>query len=282
MKKTNGIILVNKPVNYTSRDVVNIISRNLGIKKVGHTGTLDPMATGVMLVLFGKYTKLVDTLTCWDKEYIAEIRLGIQTDTLDRTGIVEEKKDFKVTKESILKVFSSFIGKYKMEVPKYSAIKVKGKKLYEYARNNEDVVMPVKDAQIYSLELLDYKNDIIKFRAHVSKGTYIRSLIRDICIKLGTIGVMESLVRIKQGKFKLEDANNIDDIKNNSFKILDVFDVLENVGVYNLKKDEYFKVKNGNKINLVKDNNYLLMKYLGNRVALYIKDEEIYRPLIMY
>ena len=123
----SGIIIVDKPKGYTSRDIVNIVSLEIHEKKVGHTGTLDPLATGVLVICFGKYTKLVDMLTALDKEYIAEIKLGIETDTLDITGNVLRKKDVSITKEQILKVFSKFIGVYQMEVPLYSAIKVHGK-----------------------------------------------------------------------------------------------------------------------------------------------------------
>ncbi len=280
MKKTNGIILVDKPVNYTSRDVVNVISKVVGTKKVGHTGTLDPLATGVMVVLFGKYTKLVEMLSSLDKEYIAEIKLGIETDTLDITGNVTKRKDFKISKEDILRVLDSFKGKYKMEVPKYSAIKVKGKKLYEYARNNEEVILPIKEVEIYDLELLEYKDGYIKFRAYVSKGTYIRSLIRDICKRLNTVGVMQELRRTKQGIFKIEDTNTIEDIRNNSFKIWDINDILD-VLEYQLNEEEYLKVKNGSKIIILENSNYLLMKYLDKDIALYKKEDNYYKPFIM-
>ena len=215
----SGLIVVNKPSGYTSRDVVNIIGKELKQKKVGHTGTLDPMATGVLVVCLGKYTKLTELLTSLDKEYIAEIKLGIETDTLDITGTVLEERNVRTTKEDILRVFASFLGEYQMEVPKYSALKVNGKKLYEYARNGEEVKLPIKKVYVYELELLSFTGDIITFRAKVLKGTYIRSLIRDITHKLGIIGTMNNLVRIRQGNFKLEDAYSIEDIKNNKYQI---------------------------------------------------------------
>ena len=210
----SGIIIVDKPKDYTSRDIVNIISRELHEKSVGHTGTLDPLATGVLVVCIGKYTKLVDRLTSLNKEYIAEIKLGVETDTLDITGNILKKEEVSVTKEQILKVFSKFIGEYQMEVPLYSAIKVNGKKLYEYARNGEEVKLPIKKVHIYELELLSYQSDIITFRCKVEKGTYIRSLIRDITKSLGVVGTMNNLVRIKQGNFKIEEACSLEDICN--------------------------------------------------------------------
>ena len=277
---TNGIIVINKEINYTSRDVVNIVSKVLKTKKVGHTGTLDPLATGVLVIVFGKYTKLVNLLTSLDKSYIAEIKLGIKTDTLDITGNIIETKDFKVTKEQILEVLNSFKGIYKMEVPIYSAIKVNGKKLYEYARNNTPVTLPIKKVNIYDIKLLDFHDDLIKIEVNVEKGTYIRSLIRDICEKLNTVGTMNNLIRTKQGKFKIEDAYSIKDIKEGNFKVLNIRDVL-NLREYNLNYEEYFKIKNGNHIKLNYSDEYILFTYNKEDIALYQKDNDTYKCLIM-
>ena len=280
MKMTNGIIVINKEINYTSRDVVNIVSKVLKTKKVGHTGTLDPLATGVLVIVFGKYTKLVNLLTSLDKSYIAEIKLGIKTDTLDITGNIIETKDFKVTKEQILEVLNSFKGIYKMEVPIYSAIKVNGKKLYEYARNNTPVTLPIKKVNIYDIKLLDFHDDLIKIEVNVEKGTYIRSLIRDICAKLNTVGTMNNLIRTKQGKFKIEDAYSIKDIKEGNFKVLNIRDVL-NLREYNLNDEEYIKIKNGNPIKLNYSDEYILFTYNKEDIALYQKDNDTYKCLIM-
>ncbi|MCI9281617.1 MAG: tRNA pseudouridine(55) synthase TruB, partial [Bacilli bacterium] len=241
--KDNGLLIINKPVGYTSRDIVNIISKKLKTKKVGHTGTLDPLASGVLVITIGRYTKLGEMLTSLDKEYISEIKLGIKTDTLDITGNILEKKDFNLQKEDIEKVFKKFIGKYKMEVPIYSAIKINGKKLYEYARNNEAVELPIKTVEIKELELIDYQEGIIKFRTKVEKGTYIRSLIRDICKELNTIGTMNSLIRTKQGNFFIENAQELED----NYKLLKITDIL-NIQKYNLNDEEYQKVINGNSL----------------------------------
>jgi len=276
----NGIIIVNKPVGYTSRDVVNIIGKQLKTKKVGHTGTLDPLASGVLVVTVGRYTKLGDILTSLDKEYIAEIKLGIKTDTLDITGKVLEEKSFNVNKDDLEKTLTSFIGKYKMEVPKYSAIKVNGKKLYEYARNNIDVELPIKEVEIKSIELLEYKDDIIKFKTKVEKGTYIRSLIRDICNNLNIIGTMNTLKRTKQGNFKIEDSYTIEEIKNNNFKILNIKDVLD-IKEYSLNDIEYQKVINGNSIKLDIDNEYLLLTYNKEEIAIYQKENDLYKSYVM-
>ena len=269
--KDNGLLIINKPVGYTSRDIVNIISKKLKTKKVGHTGTLDPLASGVLVITIGRYTKLGEILTSLDKEYISEIKLGIKTDTLDITGNILEKKDFNLQKEDIEKVFKKFVGKYKMEVPIYSAIKINGKKLYEYARNNEEVELPIKTVEIKELELIDYKEGIIKFRTKVEKGTYIRSLIRDICKELNTIGTMNSLIRTKQGNFLIENAQELED----NYNLLKITDVL-NIKTYNLNDKEYQKVINGNSLVLNSNEEQLLLEYNNEEIAIYNKEDNIY------
>lgn len=267
----NGLIIINKPTGYTSRDIVNIISKKLKTKKVGHTGTLDPLASGVLVITIGRYTKLGEMLTSLDKEYIAEIKLGIKTDTLDIIGNVLEEKEFNITKEEIEEVLKKFIGKYEMEVPIYSAVKINGKKLYEYARNNEDVKLPIKTVEIKELELIDFSHDIIKFRAKVEKGTYIRSLIRDICKELNTIGTMNSLIRTKQGNFLLEKAQELED-EYNILKITDIIDIKK----YLLNEEEYQKVINGNSLSLNSEEDTLLLIYNNEEIAIYNKQDNIY------
>ena len=149
------LLVVNKEKNLTSRDIVNNLTKIFNTKKIGHTGTLDPIATGVLVCLFGKYTKLVDLLTSLDKEYIAEIKLGIKTDTGDITGSIIENKSFNITKDNIIKVFEKFPQKYEQTVPKYSAVKINGKKLYEYARKGQEVKLEPRQIKIYDIELLN-------------------------------------------------------------------------------------------------------------------------------
>lgn len=275
--KDNGILIINKPSGYTSRDIVNIISKKLKTKKVGHTGTLDPLASGVLVLTINRYTKLGELLTSLDKEYIAEIKLGLKTDTLDITGKVLETKSFNITREEIEKVLKNFIGNYEMEVPIYSAIKVKGKKLYEYARSGEEVKLPIKNVEIKELELISYHDDIIKFRAKVEKGTYIRSLIRDICLKLDTIGTMQSLVRTKQGIFTLENADELEQENYNFYQISDIL----NITKYELNDQEYLKVKNGNFLKINRLEKQLLLLYQSEEIAIYTKQDNIYNPTVM-
>lgn len=271
------IINVCKEKNMTSRDVVNIISKHLHTKKVGHTGTLDPLATGVLIVCTNHDTKLVDILTSKNKEYIATMRLGIQTDTGDITGNIIKRATYKVTKDQIIKVLNNFLGSSTQTIPIYSAVKINGKKLYEYARNGEEVTLPTREINISSIELLDYHDDLIKFKVTVSKGTYIRSLIEDIGKTLQTVATMEDLVRTKQGNYKIEDSYTLEDIKNDNYKPIPLNIVLKDYHTYNLNATEYFKVKNGSKMLLNIDDKIVTLLYNNKPIALYRKENDIYR-----
>lgn len=276
------LLVVNKEKNLTSRDIVNNLTKIFNTKKIGHTGTLDPIATGVLVCLFGKYTKLVDLLTSLDKEYIAEIKLGIKTDTGDITGSIIENKSFNITKDNIIKVFEKFPQKYEQTVPKYSAVKINGKKLYEYARNNIEIELPKREVSIFSLELIDYEKDIIKFKTHVSKGTYIRSLIEDICEKLGTIGTMNNLIRTKQGGFDIKDSFTLDEIKNGNFKFQNIHEFLKYPSIE--INDELIKIiKNGGRIkNIYNVQDKVIFTYQGEDIAIYETNNETLKPYIMF
>ena len=277
----NGIIVIDKPYGYTSRDVVNKCNKIFNTKKIGHTGTLDPIATGVLVLCIGSYTKLVNSLTSLDKEYIAEIKLGVKTDTLDISGnILEVNNKIDITKEDILNVFNNFPKEYEQTVPSYSAVKKDGKKLYEYARNNIEIELPKRIVKIFSLELLEFDNDVIKFKTHVSKGTYIRSLINDICDKLNVIGTMNSLIRTKQGAFKIENSYRLDDITEDT-KLLTTEDVF-NITKYDLNDTEYKKVINGNKLEYNFKDGLYNMRYDGKEIALYNFDNNIGKLVMFY
>lgn len=245
----NGVIVIDKEKNYTSRDVVNIASKSLKTNKLGHTGTLDPLATGVLVLCVNDATKIVELLTSDDKEYIAEATLGIETDTLDITGEVLGFSSCIIEKERIEEAISKFKGEYMQEVPLYSAVRIDGKRLYDYAFDNQKIKLPSRKVNIKEIELLSYSinNDktIFRFRCLVSKGTYIRSLIRDIAKELNTIGVMSNLRRCKQGIFSLEDAITLEDLKNGNFKMKSIASVLPNM--YKVVADEelIFKLRNG-------------------------------------
>lgn len=264
----NSVIIINKEKGMTSRDVVNKLCKLLHTKKIGHTGTLDPLATGVLVVCTERYTKLVDELTSLDKEYVAKIKLGIETDTLDITGTVINKCNTTPKKEEVIDVLNSFLGKSIQEVPKYSAIKINGKKLYEYAREGIEIDLPKHEIEIFNIKLLDFINDEITFKVHVSKGTYIRSLIRDICYKLNTVGTMSYLKRTKQGKFKIENSYMLKDIEENNYRPLSLSDIFD-YPRYDLNKDEYQKAKNGNPLNCDLPDGKVLLYYNDEEIAIY-------------
>ena len=215
----DGILIINKPKQYTSHDVVAKVKKICG-EKVGHTGTLDPMATGVLPLLLGQGTKLSKYLINHDKTYIATIQLGKKTDTLDSEGSILEERivDGKLlNKENVQRVLECQIGKQIQTPPIYSAIKVNGKKLYEYARKGVEVEIPKREIEIYNIELLDIneKDKTIEFRVHCSKGTYIRTLCENIAEKLGTIGYMKELNRVQVGQFNLNQAITVEELEKN-------------------------------------------------------------------
>ena len=281
----NGILLVNKPIDFTSRDVVNKLTKILKTKKVGHTGTLDPIATGVLVVCVGKTTKLCELLTSEHKEYIATIKLGIKTDTLDTTGTIIEEKNYNVTEEQIIKVLNSFLGDSIQTTPIYSAVKVNGKKLYEYAREGIEVELPKRNINISNIELISYKDDEIKFKTTVSKGTYIRALIDDICTKLNTVGTMSSLIRTKQGQFTLEQTFTLEDIENGKYELISIEKALSEIETITINEELYNKVKNGSIIPKTFNNDYANLLYNNKIVAIYKtydKDNTLAKPFKMF
>ena len=279
----NGLIIVNKDKNLTSRDVVNDICHILNTKKVGHTGTLDPLATGVLVIAVGDALKLVDHITSLDKEYIAKVKLGIKTDTLDVTGNILEEKEVNIANEDIDNVLKSFPQDYDMEVPIYSAVKVNGKKLYEYARNNIPVELPHHKVKVYSLERIsDIKDNSFYIKCHVSKGTYIRSLINDICKNLGTIGVMEELNRTKQGKYSIEDSYTLEDIKEGNYKLIPIIDALDIPKVEITNNELLKKVINGNKLENIYNYPEFIFTYNHDVIAIYKQDNNLVKPVKVF
>lgn len=244
----DGILIVNKPKNCTSHDVVYKVKK-ITNQKVGHTGTLDPMATGVLPLLIGKGTLCSKYLIEHDKIYKATIQLGKKTTTADQEGEVIEEQEIAnnaLEPQYVTKRLKEFLGKQIQTPPMYSAIKVNGKKLYEYARKGQNVEVPKREIEIYEIELLniDKQNKKIEYKVHCSKGTYIRSLCEDIAEKLGTIGYMAELERLKVGKFILKNAVSIDDLekKNIEKNIITIEEIFKNNEKINLtrKKLELF------------------------------------------
>ena len=223
----NGIIIINKNQGYTSHDIVHKIKK-ISKEKVGHTGTLDPMAQGVLPILIGKATQCSKYLINHDKIYKVKLKLGIKTDTADSEGNILEKTEISpeiLNEQKILQAINSMKGKQEQIPPIYSAIKVNGKKLYEYARKGQEVEIKPRQIEIYNINLnnIDKENKIIEYTVNCSKGTYIRSLCEDIAKKLGTIGYMENLIRLKVGEFSIENSITLEEILNaeNPYNVLE-------------------------------------------------------------
>lgn len=253
----DGILVINKSKGLTSNDIVKKVKKILNTK-VGHTGTLDPNATGVLPLLLGNATKVSKYLINHDKEYEAVIKLGAKTTTADVEGEIIEEKEVnkeKLKEENIEEVLKSFIGKQQQIPPIYSAIKVNGKKLYEYARQGKEVEIKARNIEIYDLKLLkiDSKNDELTINVKCSKGTYIRSLCEDIAVKLETLGYMKELNRIQVGEFNIKDSVTIEEFKANIenkdySNIIGIEEIFKEIPEITIKQREYEKYLNGVKI----------------------------------
>ena len=243
LKEFSGVIVINKKSGPTSFDIVNEVSHIFGIKKVGHTGTLDPLAEGILIIAIGKATKIVELLTSKDKEYIAEVKLGFCTDSYDTDGAILNRCNIPDNLD-ISNVLNSFKKTYMQEVPIYSAVKVNGKKLYEYARSGKSVTLPKKEVTIKEIELLSKNSSSFTFRTLVTKGCYIRSLIQDISKELGVYATMSKLIRTKQGVVSIDKSNTINDLLNNNYRILSIEECLD-YPIVIINDDDKFKVSNG-------------------------------------
>ena len=274
----NGLVVIYKDKGYTSRDVVNIVSGVLGTKKVGHTGTLDPLATGVMVVGVGKGLKVSELITGYDKVYEARVIIGYETETLDMEGNIVKWGRFDYTKGDIERVIREFPREYEQVVPIYSAVKVNGKRLYKSARRGDVVDLPKRMVSIYEMDLI---SDVEVFENHtsfdirckVSKGTYIRSLVRDIGNKLGSYGTLMDLRRTRQGNFGLDGAYSIDDIKSGNFELKKIGEVLDIPKVC-VSEDMLFKIRNGCKVKKFFEGDMALVMDGDSEVAIYRVSEE--------
>ena len=290
----DGILIINKPKQYTSHDVVAKVKKICG-EKVGHTGTLDPMATGVLPLLLGQGTKLSKYLINHDKTYIATIQLGKKTDTLDSEGSILEERivDGKLfNKENVQRVLECQIGKQIQTPPIYSAIKVNGKKLYEYARKGVEVEIPKREIEIYNIELLDIneKDKTIEFRVHCSKGTYIRTLCENIAEKLGTIGYMKELNRVQVGQFNLNQAITVEELEKNKENekflnqhLITVQNFFEKYSIVELKEEKLKLFLNG--VQLTNNNDDGLYQIKVNNIVIgigTIKNKLLKREIIEY
>lgn len=251
-----GILLINKDKNMTSHDVIAILRRKLKIKRIGHTGTLDPNVTGVLPICIGNATRVSEYIMHQGKSYECEMRFGSATTSYDSDGEITDTSDkIHFTETQILDAFEHFTGEIEQSPPIYSAIKVKGKKLYEYARKDIDVEIPKRKVKIYALELLDLSGDKIRFNIDCSKGTYVRSLVHELGLYLETYAHMTSLIRTRVGKFYVSDCIPIWDIEKLSIEEIEsslrrIEDSLYNLASIRIDSGIEDRINNGQKINL--------------------------------
>ena len=250
-----GIIIVNKPKGITSFDVIRKLKKILKTKKIGHTGTLDPLATGVMLVCVGRATKLASDLEAKDKIYIADFDIGYATDTYDIEGKKVAENTIEISKENLEQSIKKFIGNIKQVPPMYSAIKIDGNKLYHLARKGIEVERPERNVTIEYINLLDFKDNKVKIETKVSKGCYIRSLIYNIGQDLGTYATMTALQRKQVGDYSLENSYSLEQIEkmvlNNDFKFLKTIEEIFSYDKYSLQTEKELTLyKNGNTVKI--------------------------------
>ena len=273
----DGFVFLDKSEGFTSTSCGNRLKGVFHTKKIGHVGTLDPFATGLLIIGVNKGTKAITFFDDFTKEYIATIKLGVATDSMDLTGrVIEEKPVSSLSIDKVKDVLNSFLGKSKQLPPMTSAIHVDGQKLYKLAHQGKEVERPLRDIEVLDVELLDLKNDEITFRAVVSKGTYIRVLGSDIANKLGTVGHLSQLRRTKVGPFDVKDAVKMDDVSDSSLK--STFEVLKKFSDVEVVDDQIASdIKNG-KVKYFKSShssrNLLVVDNTSQVIAMYVKNIE--------
>ena len=245
----NGVIVVDKPRGLTSNKILGKVKRILNIKKAGHTGTLDPFATGVLPICINEATKLIPYFNEEFKEYIGTVRLGIETDTLDETGnIINTKTVGKIEESDILTCLYSFKGNISQIPPMYSALKINGVRLYSMARKGEVVERKPREIYIDKIELLSFNSPFIQFYVRCSKGTYVRSLASDIGSRLGYGGSLKELKRVSSGQFKLDDSYNLNEIEERKYKLTGINELLKDYSNINVDDELEKIIRNGKKL----------------------------------
>lgn len=277
MKK---VLFVNKPKGITSFDLCFKMRHIFNTRSIGHTGTLDPNATGVMIILIDKACKINQFIVKDTKEYIATVKLGFMTDTLDIDGNTIANQEFiSPVKDDYLRAFENFTGKYIQIPPMTSAIKVKGKKLIDYQREGKTVDIPSREVEIFSIELLEYDDNGFKFKTRVSSGTYIRTLMKDILETMGLIGTLVELQRVSVGNITLDKCDNLDDILNGNYHLHDIYDVLKDCyEVIDYSDDN--AIRNGKRIKLNTDSDEVLIVKGEEVLAVYKREKgDIFRSV---
>ena len=282
----NGVLNINKPKGFTSHDIVARIRRIAGMKKVGHTGTLDPMAEGVLPICLGKGTRIAEYLTGEDKEYIAEVTFGAETDTLDAEGeVIAECSLPSMDEEEMNELILSFMGVSRQIPPIYSAIKKDGKPLYKYAREGKNPDIPSREINISMIELLFYDQNKLRFKVVCSKGTYIRSLARDLALKAGSCGHLTYLQRTRSGSFRIEDSVTLEELEQKGVEsyLESISDSLPDFYTVSLDPEQSQKASLGNQVMLesFRDLSIDRVKILdpsGSIIAIGIIDSGVLKP----
>ena len=274
----NGNVLyINKPQGISSFDICYKLRKVLNTKKIGHTGTLDPNATGVMVILYNEATKAAQFLVSDKKTYKARVLLGTKTDTLDIDGNVVETRPYAVPeKEKIEEVLNTYRGKSKQVVPITSAKKINGKKLYQYQLKGQEVELPVIDIEVFDISLNEIYEDGFEFSCEVTAGTYVRALARDILEKLDEIGTLSKLCRTCIDDINLDECDELDDVLNGKYTAHNLLDVLsKRYKTYEV--DNVEDIKNGKRIKIDSDEQYLLLTNNNELLAMYQKDGNEYK-----
>ncbi len=272
----DGILLIDKEPNWTSRDVINVLNHRFHMKKIGHIGTLDPFASGLLVVTIGRATKIGAYLEAMEKTYIATLSLGKDTDTLDQEGhVIMQKEVPSLTEEKIQSVLRTFEGKIVQQVPLYAAVKIQGKELYKYARANQEVALPKREVMIHSIQFVSFQDNSITMKVVCSKGTYIRQLGQDIAHALSTCGHLTALRRLKIGRFEVEQAHFVREVTvDNLLPLEDGLAHLPHVFVDDEQKKD---IQNGKRIALPLQD-LLVVAFDGNQaLAILEKQEDVYQ-----
>ncbi len=266
----NKVLYINKPKGMTSFDLCYKLRKVFNTRSIGHTGTLDPNATGVMVILLNKACKANQFLVHDTKEYIAKVEFGYETDTLDIDGQIIKEEAFiaPTTQETYLKVFKEFLGKIEQIPPMTSAIKVNGKKLVDYQREGKEVEIPKREVEIYNLELIDFDEKGFTFKALVSSGTYIRTLMKDICLKLNCLSTLVELTRTQVGAINLEQCDDFEEVLKGNYHLYSLYESLAHL--YEVVEVEDVKwIMNGKHLHLNTDANQVLICHDKEVLAIY-------------
>lgn len=274
----NGFILIDKDNTSSSFYVDKVIKKKFDLRKVGHLGTLDPFATGLLILGLNSATKMFPYIDDSFKSYIATLKLGLQTDTLDLKGKVVKRMDVPMfNTPTLLSVLNSFIGEQLQDIPLYSAKKLNGERLYKLAKDNnvKDLQIPQKKVFVKNIELLNHTSDLITFKVEVSKGTYIRQLGLDIAKKLNTVGHLISLRRVSIGKYKIEDAISLDIASKEN--IIPIDKLIDDIKTFEIKSDKLSDVLNGKSLTIESKEPYLFIKSNDSVIGFYKKKDDIYK-----